>query len=75
MFLFYQVLPCPEYILKDSWQEAYVEHLEIKDLHVAIFFRPICGPIQLSDISVRVKSQIEWHFSLGNISVWLTFQL
>ena len=35
----------PEYILKDSWQEDYVIHLEIKDLHVAIVFSPICGPI------------------------------
>ena len=38
------VRKCPEYILKDSWQEAYVEHTEIKDLHVAIVFGPICGP-------------------------------
>ena len=38
-----------KYISKDSWQEAYVKHMEIKDLHVAIVFSPICGPIK--DIS------------------------
>ena len=41
---FIRLLPCPEYILKDTWQEAYVIHMEIKDLHVAIVFSPICGP-------------------------------
>ena len=30
------LLPRIEYILKDSWQEAYVEHMEIKELYVAI---------------------------------------
>ena len=34
-----------EYILKDSWQAAYVEHIEIKELHVAMLYSPICGPI------------------------------
>ena len=41
---FIRLLPRPEYILKDSWQEAYVKHMEIKDLHVAIVLSPICGP-------------------------------
>ena len=36
---------CPEYILKDSWQQAYVIHMEYKDLHVAIVLSPICGPM------------------------------
>ena len=42
---FKRLLPRPEYILKDSWQEAYVIHMENKDLHVAIVFSPICGPM------------------------------
>ena len=52
---FERLLARPEYILKDSsraqsiflkdsWQEAYVIHMENKDLHVAIVFSPICGP-------------------------------
>jgi hypothetical protein len=41
---FKRLIPRPEYILKDSWQEAYVIHMEYKDLHVAIVFSPICGP-------------------------------
>ena len=47
------VRKCLEYILKDSWQEAYVEHMEIKDLHVAIVFSPICGPKCLNFIMVN----------------------
>ena len=30
---FIRLLPRPEYILIDSRQEAYVKHMEIKDLH------------------------------------------
>ena len=41
-----RLLPRPE-ILTDSWQEDYVIHMEIKDLHVAIVFSPICGPMPL----------------------------
>ena len=41
---FKRLLPCPEDISKDSWQEAYVIHMENKDLHVAIVLSPICGP-------------------------------
>ena len=32
------------YLLNDSRQEAFVEHMENKVLHVAILFSPICGP-------------------------------
>ena len=39
-----RLFPYPEYILKDSWQEPYVEHMEIKELHDAILYIPICGP-------------------------------
>ena len=43
--IFYKAPPAPRVYLKDSWQEAYVIHMENKDLHVAIVFSPICGPI------------------------------
>ena len=53
---FKRLLARPEYILKDSWraqsiffkdswQEDYVIHMAIKDLHVAIVLSPICGPM------------------------------
>ena len=45
---FIRLIPRPEYILKDSWQEAYVKHMEIKDLHVAIVLSPVCGPIYIN---------------------------
>ena len=41
---FKRLLTGPEYILNDSWQEAYVENMETTDLHVAIVFGPICDP-------------------------------
>ena len=41
---FKRLLPCPEYISKDSWQEAYVIHMENKDLDIATVLSPICGP-------------------------------
>ena len=41
-----RLLPRADYIFKDSWQEAYVIHMENKDLHVAIVLSPICGPME-----------------------------
>ena len=45
---FKRLLARPEYILQGSWQEALVEHMEIKKLHVAILLSPICGPLHLT---------------------------
>ena len=42
---FERLLSRPEYILKDSWQGADAEHMEIKDPHVGTVFGPFCGPI------------------------------
>ena len=41
---FERLLARPEYILKDSWQGADAEHMEIKDPQVGPVFGPICGP-------------------------------
>ena len=42
---FERLLACPEYILKDSWQGADAEHMELKDPLIGTVFGPICGPI------------------------------
>ena len=45
---FERLLARPEYILKDSWQGADAEHMEIKDPHVGPVFGPFCGPISIN---------------------------
>ena len=55
---FIRLLPRPEYILKDSWQEDYVIHMEIKDLHVAIVFSPICGPIPTGLLGLVLEAHL-----------------
>ena len=68
---FKRLLPHPEYTLKDSWHEAYVEHMEIRELHVVILFSPICGPMASRRLNNKVISK---DFMTQNLSIRMGFK-